>query len=765
MLTLPGVTLVCIDTVNHALALRALLKSRAAVNYGRTVFLTDALPHGVVAPPGVEIVTISPLASRDDYSRFVLKQLLPFVETKHLLLVQWDGYAVNPQAWDDAFSGTDYLGAKWYWYDDGMRVGNGGFSLRSRKLLQALQDPRIALVEFEDTTIGRAFRPLLERDYGIRFADEALADRFAFEAAYPIGMPFGFHGLFNFCRVMPSAELAALASQFSDAIAGSLQMKALLRNCVALSQWPAVSAVAGRILLVAPTDSEAQQALTQASANSARSIGVGRNDPCPCGSGRRYKLCHGSIDAPHVRTTASTAAGLAPAAWVARGIAAHQRHELEAAERDYRTALAQEPGYPLALHYLGVVHYQRHQLDEALLLLERAVQAAPHEPEFHNNLGLALAAAQRTGEAVAAFRHALALKPDHFGAWSNLGLALQARNEVPGAVGAFRRALELAPNFAQSHWNLALALLAQGDYADGFREYEWRFAAQELAAQLPVYAGPRWDGGEAADRTILLTAEQGLGDTLQAIRFAPLVAARGARVIVSAQPALKRLLASAPGVAAVYGFGEPIPAYDAHVALLSLAGILDITPATIPAPTSYLTADPARASEVGDRIRARSDHVFNVGICWAGATDTPEKARRSCPLSTLSTLFALLGIRWFSLQSTDIVERMPLVELDARRDFDGTAALVSHLDLVLSIDTSIAHLAGALGKPVWVMLRFAPDWRWMLAPSSSPWYPTARLFRQPAPGDWSSVVQSVGTALTERLRARVGPVSPAAPTR
>ena len=755
MLTLPGVTLVCIDTVNHALALRALMKSRAAINFARTLFLTDALPNGVAASPSVDIVTISPLTSRDHYSRFVLKQLLPFVETTHLLLVQWDGYAVNPEAWDDSFSDTDYVGAKWHWYDDGMRVGNGGFTLRSRKLLQALQDPRIALVDLEDTTIGRTFRPLLERDYGIRFADEALADRFAFEAAYPIGTPFGFHGLFNFCRVMPPAELAALAPRFSDAIAGSLQMKALLRNCIALSQWAAASAVAGRVLLAAPNDSEAQQALTQASANSVRGIGVGRNDPCPCGSGRRYKLCHGSIDAsPHV--SASTAAALTPAALVARGTAAHQRFDLEAAERDYRAALAEDPGYPPALHYLGVVHYQRHQLDEALPLLERAVQAAPREPEFHNNLGLALAAAQRASEAVAAFRQALALKPDHAGAWSNLGLALQGRNEVSGAVAAFRRALELAPNFAQAHWNLALALLALGDYAEGFREYEWRFAAQELAAQLPVYAGPRWDGEEAAGRTILLTAEQGLGDTLQAIRFAPLVAARGARVIVSAQPTLKRLLASAPGVAVAYGFGEGIPAYDAHVPLLSLAGILDITPATIPAPPSYLTADPAHTSEIGDRIGTRSDRALNVGICWAGATETPEKARRSCSLSTLSPLFALPGIRWFSLQPTDIVESTPLVELEARRDFDGMAALVSQLDLVLSVDTSVAHLAGALGKPVWVMLRFAPDWRWMLAPSSSPWYPTARLFRQPAPGDWSSVAQSIGTALIERLRAQAG---------
>ena len=755
MLSLPGVTLVCIDTVNHALALRALVKSRAAIDYARTLFLTDALPHGVVAPPGVDIIAIAPLVSRDDYSRFVLKQLLAFIDTTHVLVVQWDGYALNPEAWDDAFTRTDYLGANWYWYDDGMRVGNGGFSLRSRKLLQALQDPRIELVEFEDTTIGRTFRPLLERDYGIRFADEALADRFAFEAAYPIGKPFGFHGLFNFCRVMPPAELAELAAQFSDTIAESLQMKALLRNCLASSQWAAASAVASRVLAVAPHDSGASQALTQADANRQRGVGVGRNDPCPCGSGRRYKLCHGSIDAPaEVGAMPARAAELTTATLVAQGIEAHRRHDLAAAERHYRLALALEPAHPTALHYLGVVQYQRHQLDQALPLLERAVQAAPQEPEFHNNLGLALTAAQHTNDAVAAFRRALALKPDHAGAWSNLGLALQARNELPDAIEAFRRALDLAPDFAQAHFNLALALLARGDYAEGFREYEWRFAAQELAAQLPAYAGPRWDGGQGNGRTILLTAEQGFGDTLQAIRFASAVAAGGARVIVSAQPALKRLLASAAHVAAVYGFGEAIPAYDAHVPLLSLAGMLDTTPATIPAPRSYLTADSGREMEVADRIRAVGEQAFNVGVCWAGATDTPEKAQRSCSLATLSPLFALPGIRWFSLQPTDIVDHAPLIELDARRDFDGTAALISQLDLVLSVDTSIAHLAGALGKPVWVMVRFAPDWRWMLEVTRSPWYPTARLFRQASPGDWSSVVRSTGIALAELLGAR-----------
>ena len=156
----------------------------------------------------------------------MLKSLLPHIDTPHALLVQWDGYVVNPQAWDPAFLDCDYIGAKWYWQSDGLRVGNGGFSLRSRKLLRALQDPRIELVEAEDITIGRAFRRLLEREHGIRFADEALADRFSFEAAYPIGKPFGFHGLFNFCRTVVPAEIAALAPTFSDAIARSPQLLA-----------------------------------------------------------------------------------------------------------------------------------------------------------------------------------------------------------------------------------------------------------------------------------------------------------------------------------------------------------------------------------------------------------------------------------------------------------------------------------------------------------------------------------------------------------
>jgi hypothetical protein len=297
MRELPQVTLACVDTLNHALALRAIARSRHALRFARTLFVTDAIPDGIDVAPGVEVARIAPLASRDDYSRFVLKRLLDYVDTPHVLLVQWDGYVVNADAFDPAFLECDYIGAKWYWFDDAMRVGNGGFSLRSRKLLRALQDPRIELAEAEDITIGRAFRPLLESEFGIRYASEAMADRFAFEAAYPAGMPFGFHGLYNFCRVVPPAELAGLAQHFPDAIARSIQLGQLLRNCVALAQWDAAAALARRRLAALPGDAEAKALLTRAEAGLASGPVVGRNEPCPCGSGKRYKQCHGAVGA------------------------------------------------------------------------------------------------------------------------------------------------------------------------------------------------------------------------------------------------------------------------------------------------------------------------------------------------------------------------------------------------------------------------------------------------------------------------------------
>jgi tetratricopeptide (TPR) repeat protein len=756
MLNLPGVTLCCIDTANHGLALRALERSRAGIAFARTLLLTDGLPAGVVAPAGIEVVSIPRLDSRDAYSRFVLKSLLPHVGTAHVLLVQWDGYVVDPAAWDPAFLDCDYIGAKWYWHTDGMRVGNGGFSLRSRRLLEALRDPRIVLAEAEaeDEAICRTFRPLLEREYGIRFATEALADRFSFEAAYPIGRPFGFHGLFNFCRTVPPADIAAMAPEFPDAVARSPQLHQLLRNCAALGQWEAAAAIARRILALDPSHAEAAALLATAERGAAQFPAVGRNEPCPCGSGRKYKQCHGALGG------VPPAAPPDPDALVRTAMVAHQSGDLAAAERGYRAALAAAPAHPHAMHYVGVLHYQRNQLDAALPLLDQSAAAVPEEPEFHNNLGLALAAADRGDEAIAAYRRALALKPDHPTAWNNLGLALQAANRLPEAIAAFRKALERTPDFPQAHWNLALALLARGEFAEGWREYDWRLAIAEFAGEYRPLAVPRWDGVARPGQSLLLTCEQGLGDAIQFVRFAAPLAARGLRIVVRAPRPLARLLATAPGVAGVAGSDDPPPACDAHLPLLSTAGVLDIDAASIPAAVPYLAADPQRRAAVARALATRPERL-KVGLAWAGNPRHANDLRRSVPLAALTPLFAVDAVAWYSLQKGDagaqvatVAAARRLTPLPPDNDLDDTAALIAELDLVVSVDTSVAHLAGALGRPVWILLPFAPDWRWQLGGSASPWYPTARLYRQPRRGDWDAVARDVADALARLAAAR-----------
>jgi tetratricopeptide (TPR) repeat protein len=758
MLELPGVTLCCIDTRNHALALRAMAKSREGIRFARTLLLTEVLPAGVAVPDGIDVVPIPDIATREAYSAFVLKSLLPYVATEHVLLVQWDGYVVNPAAWDPAFLDCDYIGAKWFWFDDRMRVGNGGFSLRSRKLLDALQDPRIVLVDVEDATIGRSFRPLLEREHGIRFADEALADRFSFEAAYPIGMPFGFHGLYNFCRTVPAAELAALVPHFSDAIARSMQFAQLARNCRALGLWIAVAPIARRMLDAMPGHAEAAVLLGEAEANLARPPVVGRNEPCPCGSGRKYKQCHGAIG-----TDGSAAAIATPVpidARVAAAVAAHQRGDHATAEREYRGVLAAAPDHPTAMHYLGVILYQRRQLDAALPLLVRSAHAVPDEPEFHNNLGLALAAADRTDEAITAYRRALALKPDHAVAWNNLGLALQERNDLAGAIDAFRRAIAFDSGFARAHWNLALALLGDGQFPEGFREYEWRLAIDELGRDKHAFSGPAWDGAAPEGRTLLVHAEQGLGDALQFARYATLLAERGAKVFLFCPASLSNLLATVPGVAATFAPGDPLPAYDAHVALLSLPRLFGTVPATIPAMAPYIAASPERRTAMRASFPPAAG-ALRAGIAWAGSTAHANDRNRSLPLATLAPLFDVPGVAWHSLQlgALEEIAQLPaaahVMPLAADTPLDDTAAIVSELDLVISVDTSIAHLAGALARPLWLLLPFAPDWRWMLGSDESRWYPTARLFRQSAPRAWPDVVARVRVALESRVADRL----------
>ena len=318
-------------------------------------------------------------------------------------------------------------------------------------------------------------------------------------------------------------------------------------------------------------------------------------------------------------------------------------------------------------------------------------------------------------------------------------------------------ALAATAEFAQAHWNLALALLAHGEYAEGWREYEWRLRLAELGGRAPALPARRWRGEDLAGNAVLLTAEQGLGDAIQFVRYASILASRGARVIVQAPTSLQRLLGSVPGVASVIATGDALPACDYALPLLSVPGVLGVEAGAPAREMPYLRADSARRAGVVAEIAARDGTaVRRVGIAWAGSPNNANDRRRSVPLATLAPLLSIPGVAWYSLQigaGEEQIAQVPaaaaaLALLDARNDLDGTAALVDALDAVVTVDTSIAHLAGALGKSVHLLLPFAPDWRWGTRGEATAWYPTARLHRQPSTGDWARVVEALRAALT-----------------
>jgi hypothetical protein len=287
MLALPRVTLCCIDCANHDLALAAIEQCVQKCAFARVLFITDR----DYAIDGVECVRIAPIDSREAYSRFVMKDLHAYVDTDFVLLVQWDGVVVNPEAWSDDFLDHDYIGAKWIFYDDAHNVGNGGFSLRSRRLLQALRDPHVVPDEVEDVAICRTYRVYLEDTHGIRFAPEAVADRFSFEASYWTVPPFGFHGLFNFWMFLDRDGLAAFLSMATPRILGSIQCMRLARNYIDLARHDEALMVLQRIAQAHP-GGEAEQLIATLTRGSVQAP-ASRNAPCPCGSGKRYKECHG----------------------------------------------------------------------------------------------------------------------------------------------------------------------------------------------------------------------------------------------------------------------------------------------------------------------------------------------------------------------------------------------------------------------------------------------------------------------------------------
>jgi tetratricopeptide (TPR) repeat protein len=391
---------------------------------------------------------------------------------------------------------------------------------------------------------------------------------------------------------------------------------------------------------------------------------------------------------------------------------------------------------------------------DALADFDAALALAPNHPAALYNRGNALNDLGRPGEALTAFDRALGLTPDNPQAWNNRGRALQALNRHQEAVQSFDKAIALDKSYADAHSNRALSLLTLGDFARGFPEYEWRWKRTGMADPRRNYRGALWLGEYAlARKRVLLHAEQGLGDTIQFARYAPLLARMGATVTLEVQPELKALLAGIDGAASVHARGEPLPAYDVHCPLGSLPLALKTEPATIPADIPYLHADATRIAKWRLRIEALPGK--RVAFAWAGHAAHANDRNRSIELSLLAPLLSCAGVSFLSIQrelragDAERLTRYANVTHvgDALDDMSDTAAVLALTDLSIAVDTSVVHLAGAMGRPLWVMLPLSPDWRWTLRDQASPWYPQARLFRQRTLGDWPSVLAQIAGAL------------------
>lgn len=748
-------TICVIDTQTHALAARAMRLSLAAMDFADALFISDSGAD----TGGARHVAIAPLAGRAAYSHFVMKDLLRHVETEHVLLIQWDGYVVNPEAWRDDFLDHDYIGARWGFHQDAHCVGNGGFSLRSRRLLEALQDPEIDRFEPEDEMICRHYRPMLESRYGMRFAPPEVADCFSFETTYPQGRPLGFHGLFNMWLFLDDAEVADFVAAMPRSVLGSIQFLSLAKNFIDLKRFGSARILLEQRLRAFPADAKCSEMLGALNGPAARppAAPVSRNAPCPCGSGKRYKHCCGQEGAAQGKTTVP--ATNPSEALLRQAMAHHQAGRLAAARKDYEAVLALGTDV-MAEHYLGVLDMQEGRPREGENRIRAALAKRGDVPDFFNNLGLCLRAQGRLEEAVAEYRKALDLHPAYAPAWSNLGLDLHKLGHLDEALDAFNRALALEANLVQARFSRALVLLTQGDYAHGWAEYESRMRCPEYAAgyQLPPMAGtPRpWQGEALAGKSLLLLAEQGIGDTLQFIRYARPLADQGARVGLHVRQAhVVGLLRNVHGLSEVYTGEAVIPASDYYCHLLSLPRLCgtrsqDAVPADVP----YLAVPADRRAYWRQRLDAIPARL-RVGLAWAGSPTNVDDRNRSCSLHALAGLFDLPDVAWINLQLGAGREELRTMQTsildwgDEQTDYAETAALMAELDLIITVDTSIAHAAGALGRPVWIMLQYIADFRWLLDRADSPWYPTARLFRQPRIGDWPAVAAEVKVALAD----------------
>ncbi|MBF0623891.1 MAG: tetratricopeptide repeat protein [Magnetococcales bacterium] len=420
----------------------------------------------------------------------------------------------------------------------------------------------------------------------------------------------------------------------------------------------------------------------------------------------------------------------------------------------YRQALAVRPDYAEALNNMGVAHQKGGDLTTAATLLEQAVGLNPDAADVVSNLGNVLMDLDRPGEALAAHLRAVALDPDRATVFSNLGKTFHDLGQFDQALHQYDQAIALDPQAARAHLNRAHLLLLLGRFADGWTEHEWRWQEDQSHPFRRGFSQPQWDGGPLAGRSILLHAEQGLGDTLQMVRFLPWVASRGGRVILECQPLLKSLLERLHNMKSLIVKGDPLPPFDTHMPLLGLPRVYGLTADNIPLAAGYLPPPPPPGPLEEPLPPATGPRV---GLVWRGNPDHLNDRNRSIDPARLARLWQELPhIQWVSLQvgpgadGLDRVSGGERVRRVALPGFTATARWLMALDLVISVDTSVAHLAGALGRPVWTLITRVPDWRWGLTGETTPWYRSMRLLRQTERGDWDGVLERV-TAELARL--------------
>ncbi len=483
------------------------------------------------------------------------------------------------------------------------------------------------------------------------------------------------------------------------------------------------------------------------------------------------------------------------------GLVFHQRGNQEEALRLIGRALRLAPANGAFANSLGLALLAQNRLGEAEAAFTRALSCDSGLAEAHNNLGNARARLDDAAGAVAAYRQAIGLRPDYAEAHANLAAALRRLGDLAGAeaavmrafelradyvgalctlglirheqgayedaLAAYERALALEPEMAAARANRSTLLLLLGRMDEGWREYEWRWRIEGFTTPRRDFAVPAWEGEPLAGRTILIHAEQGLGSAIQFVRYAPLTAHRGGHVILECQPPLVRLFASlskekgdGAGSVSLVAKGDRLPDFDVHAPLMSLPRLFATTLESVPSAVPYLAADPDLRAVWGHRLAAVARP--RVGVVWAGNPQHHNDRNRSAPATALAPLLAMPGVSFVDLQVGAGAEQRADLDPDAAAalaspggviaDFADTAAIVAELNLIISVDTAVAHLAGALARPVWLLVPFVPEWRWLRERTDSPWYPTMRLFRQTRPGDWAGVVAAVAEALRERFR-------------